>query len=244
MNLQGVKSAVVVGASSGIGRELVLELARLGVSVCAVARRQTNLEELVAAYPKLVTMLVHDVTDYGAVPDAVQQAAFSAGGLDLVIYCSGVMPTVGFHEYNFDKDKQMVDVNVLGLVAWFDAAASRMEQTKHGRLVCVGSRAGARGLGSMPGYAATKAFQHSYMESLRNRLARFGIAVVTVKPGPVDTEMTSHLAIPGKMDAGVAARKILGCSHRTGDHYLKFTDRIAAGVIKVFPGYVLRRMKL
>ena len=82
------------------------------------------------------------------------------------------------------------------------------------------------------------------MEALRNRLARYGVAVVTVKPGPTATEMTAHLPQKGMMDARVAAEKIVKLSGRTGEHYLKVTHRVAFAVIKVFPSWLFRRLKV
>ena len=238
------KHAIVVGASSGIGRELVRQLASDGSKVVAVARRADRLEELRSEFPDHVVPVVHDVTEFAEVPFVFQEATKALGGLDLIVYASGVMPEVGWHEFSFAKDREMVDVNVLGLVAWVNAAADRMQNTKHGSIVAIGSVAGDRGRSKQPVYNASKAFVATYMEAIRNRLARYGVKVVTVKPGPVQTEMTASLHIKGAMPADVAAAKILAASDKTGEHYLKLTHRIVFYVLKRVPSPIFRRLKI
>lgn len=239
-----LKSAIVVGASSGIGREVVRVLAGQGIQVCAIARRSDRLKELEGEFPGKVFGLVNDVTATETVPTAFAEAARLAGGADLVLYASGVMPPVEWTEFGTEKDLAMVRTNLDGLVAWMNEAATRAQNTHHGRLVCIGSVAGDRGRGGQPVYNACKAFQATYMEALRNRLARYGVAVVTVKPGPVATEMTAHLPSKGMMDAREAAEKIVALSGRTGEHYLKLSHRVIFGVIKVFPSWLFRKLKV
>src|SRR5947209_2873417 len=99
------KHAIVVGASSGIGAELVMQLADQGTRVAAVARRGDKLEAIAAKYPELVLTFTHDVTCYDEVPALFQEITRQLGGLDLVIYSAGVMPEVDTDEFNFEKDR-------------------------------------------------------------------------------------------------------------------------------------------
>ena len=137
--------AIVIGASSGIGAELVRQLAAEGTRVAAIARRGEKLQALANELGDKVLPYEHDVTNYEAVPTLFQKVTKELGGLDLVIYAAGVMPQVGHSEYDFDKDKQMIEVNLLGAIAWLDQAAIRFENTKHGSIVGIGSVAGDRG---------------------------------------------------------------------------------------------------
>jgi len=242
--MESYRFAIVIGASSGIGAELVELLANQGCRVAAVARRTDRLTELASRYPGKVLPYTHDVTNYEEVPPLFQEVTQVLGGLDLVIYASGVMPEVGFNEFDFAKDRAMVEVNLLGAISWLDEAANRMQQTRHGCIVGIGSRGGDRGFGSMPVYSTTKAALATYLEALRNRVARYGVRVVTVKPGPVATEMTAHLHLKGMLSAHAAARRILAVSFKTGEHYLKFSDRCICAVIRVFPSFLFRRLKL
>jgi NADP-dependent 3-hydroxy acid dehydrogenase YdfG len=237
------KMAIVVGASSGVGSEIVALLAQQGCRVAAVARREDRLQALAEQYPKNVLPFVHDVRDTAAIPALFQEIARQLGGLDLIVYASGVMPEVGFQEFDFEKDRQMVEVNLLGCIAWLNEAASRMQQTKHGCILAIGSRAGERGLGSMPVYASTKAAVATYMEALRNRVGSLGVRVVTVKPGPIDTEMTASLNLKGMMPAQAAAERILELSARNGELYMKFSDRVICAILRAVPSPILRRLK-
>src|SRR5207253_6529779 len=95
------KHAIVIGASSGIGEALVLELAKQGVSVALVARRKEELQRVSQNAAARCTgtdihfpIFVHDVTSYAEVPVLFQEITRQLGGLDLVIYNSGIMPPV------------------------------------------------------------------------------------------------------------------------------------------------------
>lgn len=235
--------AIVVGASSGIGREIARQLAEQGTQVVAIARRADRLAELAASSPKVIP-LEHDVTDYDAVPAAFQEATRRLGGLDLIVYASGVMPEVGPHEYDFAKDRVMIEVNVLGAMAWLDQAAIRFEGTKSGTIIGIGSVAGDRGRAGQPAYNTSKAALATYLEALRNRLGKQGIRVVTIKPGPTETEMTAHLAMKGMMSPQDVARITLAKAGRTGEHYVKLTHRVIFAVIRLIPSGIFRKLPL
>ena len=238
------KHAIIVGASSGIGREIAVQLAEQGTKVAALARRIDRLEDLAKQFEGKILPFEHDVTDYDSVPEAFQNVTKELGGLDLIVYASGVMPEVGFHEYNFEKDKSMIDVNLLGAIAWINQAAERMENTRHGSIVAIGSVAGERGRSGQPVYNTTKAALHTYMEAIRNRIARYGVKVVTIKPGPTNTEMIQHLHFKGAMPVDQAATKIIKLSDKTGEHFLKPTHAIAFFIIRNFPSWLFRKLKV
>lgn len=227
-----------------MGAELVRLLAASGAKVAAIARRQDRLEALAAQYPGQVFAFAHDVKTCDEVPALFEEATKQIGGFDLIVYASGVMPDVGWHEYNFCKDKEMVEVNLLGAIAWLNQAAIRLENTRHGSIVAVGSVAGDRGRAGQPVYNTTKAALTTYMEALRNRLARYGVRVVTVKPGPTETEMTEHLHLKGTMRAEDAARRILALADKTGEHYLKPTHAVAFAIIRNIPSWLFRKLKI
>lgn len=219
--------------------ELVKQLTATGCKVAGVARRAERLEGM----PNVLAFK-HDVTNYDEVPGLFQEITKELGGLDLIIYASGVMPAVGAHEYDFAKDKQMIDVNVLGCIAWMNQAAIRFENTKAGSMVAIGSVAGDRGRSGQPVYNASKAFVSSYMEALRNRVARYGVKVVTIKPGPTKTEMTDGLHMRGAMDPAKVAGVILHKSQKTGEHYVKLGHRVAFWVIKRIPSPLFRKLHI
>ena len=108
----------------------------------------------------------------------------------MLIYAAGVMPEVVEGEYDFAKDRSMIEVNLLGAMAWMNPAAAFFEAQRRGTIAGISSIAGERGRRGNPGYCTSKAALSTYLESLRNRLSRYGVNVVTIKPGFVDTAMT------------------------------------------------------
>lgn len=238
------QKAIIVGASSGIGAELVKLLARGGSKVAAVARRKDRLDELKKEVPDRILVFEHDVTDFEAVPGLFQDITKQLEGLDLIVYSAGAMPEVGRNEYDFKKDKQIVDVNLLGCIAWMNQAAIRFENTRSGTMVALGSVAGDRGRAGQPVYNTSKAAVATYMEALRNRLAKVGVKVATIKPGPTRTEMTSHLDTRSMMSPRDVAMAILAKSRTTGEHYVKLSHRLIFYVLKRIPSPVFRRLEL
>jgi decaprenylphospho-beta-D-erythro-pentofuranosid-2-ulose 2-reductase len=228
--------AIVVGGSSGIGRVLALQLAATGCQVASLARRGEPLGEGVRTY-------IHDVTDYDTIPALFQQICLDLGGLDLLIYASGVMPAVGPDEFCFEKDKLMVEVNILGAVAWCNEAAQRFGQAGGGTIVGIGSVAGDRGRAPKPVYGATKAFFECYLESLRNRVGTQGVRVVTIKPGPTDTPMAvDHVG--AKFPVADAARLILSAARAgRGVVYVPGKLKLIFAVLKALPSPIMQRLK-
>lgn len=233
------KHAIVVGASSGIGLELVKQLAASGCKVAGVARHAERLAGMANVLP-----FAHDVTMYGEIPALFQRITQELGGLDLIIYSAGVMPAVGPQEYCFEKDRQMVEVNLLGCIGWMNQAAIRFGNTKSGSMVAIGSVAGDRGRSGQPVYNTTKAAMATYMEAVRNRIARHGVKVVTIKPGPTRTPMTESLHLRGAMDPAKVAAFILRKSGKTGEHYVRFSHRAIFYVIKRIPSPIFRKLHL
>jgi len=234
--------AIVVGASSGLGRAIALHLAQAGSTVVAVARRGDRLRELADSSPGRILPLVHDVTRTEEAARAFADACRMAGGLDLIVYSAGFMPTVGATEFNTEKDLRIFAVNVLGAIAWLNQAAERFQQAGQGAIVGIGSVAGDRGRRGQPAYNASKAALHAYLEALRNRLYARGVSVATFKPGPMRTEMTAHLSLRNAMDPEVAAAKILAKAHVSGEHYLSLSHRFVFAVLRNLPSSVFRRL--
>ncbi len=238
------KYAIVVGASSGIGAEIARQLAAGGCRVALVARRETELAKLAAELDAL--KYVHDVTCGEEVPALFQQICRDLGELDLIVYAAGIMPRIAEDEYSFELDRRMIEVNVLGAVAWLNEAAQRFGRGGAGTIVGISSVAGDRGRRGMPVYGASKAALNTYLESLRNRVGRFGVDVVTIKPGPVDTPMTQGLSkLPMLISAPEAARQILrAAARRANTAYIPWKWRPIMFVLRHVPSFIFKRMNL
>lgn len=194
------RRAVVVGASSGIGAALAQKLAREGYSVALLARREKHLKALCEEINKTsgeirARYYVHDVTDYIAIPDLLQRVVADLGGLDLFIYNTGIQNMVRLDEFNFDADREMLEINTIGALAWLNPVAAMFQSLKTGHIVGISSVAGDRGRVGAPAYNTSKAALTTYLEALRNRLTRSGVTVLTVKPGFVETDIL-HAAGP------------------------------------------------
>ncbi len=192
--LQPRPRALIVGASSGMGAELARRLGREGYSVALVARRKAPLAALRAeidrsAGEKRALTYVHDVRRYDQVPALLRRIVADLGGLDVVIYAAGVNYPPGMTSYNFKQDREMLETNLIGAFAWLDPIAAMFQSAGRGQIVGISSVAGDRGRVGNPGYNTSKAGLTTYLESLRNRLTRRGVNVLTVKPGFVKTDM-------------------------------------------------------
>jgi len=217
---QAFRHAIVIGASSGMGAEMARQLATQGCRVALVARREAELRVLADSLngpdgePRAL-WYAHDVHCYAEVPALFQQICRDLGGLDLLVYAAGVMPRITDDEYTFDKDRAMIEVNVLGAIAWINEAAQRFQADGRGTIVGIASVAGDRGRRGQPVYCTSKAALDTYLEAIRNRVGRSGVRVVTIKPGPVDTPMTRGLdKLPLLIPADEAARQILAAAAR------------------------------
>ncbi len=186
--------AVIVGASSGIGEALARRLAREGYRLALVARRGDRLDRLCAEINAggEARAYVHDVRAYAEAATVMQDILRDFGRVDALIYSAGTQSAVRLDEYDFDKDRPMIEVNLLGALAWLNPAALLFERQGSGQIVGVSSVAGDRGRVGAPAYNAGKAGLATYLEALRNRLSRRGVNVLTVKPGMVATEMLKN----------------------------------------------------
>lgn len=237
------KHAIVIGASSGIGRELVRQLAASGTRVAAVARRRDLLEALKSESPENILIFTHDVSNHDEAEPLFLQMTQDLGGLDLFVYSSGVMPQVEPTEFNFEKDRQTVEVNITGATLWCNLAAQRFQNAKYGTIIGLGSVAGERGRFGYPVYNASKAYFATYLEALRNRLSGSGVKVITIKPGPVETEMTKHLSM-NKMPVETAAKIIISRIGSNGEYFLAFPHKIIFGIIRNIPSFLFRKIKI
>jgi len=243
------KQALILGASSGIGEAMALALARSGAAVALVARREEQLAAVEAAARQAgasaVHAYVHDVTAYDEVAEMFERVVRDLGGLDLVVYAAGVMPETAEGEYSFAKDHAMVATNLLGAMAWFDRAAPHFEAKRAGTLVGISSIAGERGRRGNPGYCTSKAALTTYLEGLRNRLSRYGVNVVTAKPGFVDTAMTRGKAgLFWLVSPAAAAERILSLARRgsSASGFVPWRWSLVALVVRSLPSFVFRRL--
>jgi short-subunit dehydrogenase len=242
--------AIVVGASSGIGEAIARRLAKPGRTIALLARRQDDLArvaEAVRASGATAAVVTHDVTDTAAVPALFDRLLKEAGGVDLLVYAAGVMPKIDESEYDFAKDRQMIEVNLLGAIAWCDCAAPYFEAQRAGTILGISSIAGERGRRGNPVYTTSKAALTAYLEALRNRLSRYGVSVVTVKPGFVDTAMTKGVGgLLWLISADEAARQSLALAERgrSRQGFVPGRWALVALIVRSIPSFLFRRLNI
>lgn len=187
-------TALITGASSGIGRTLATKLAAEGVHVVVAARRLELLAELAAEITSAggrATTLALDVSDAARVEAEVRALDERVGGLDLVIANAGMGRECWSGKLTWDRCAGTIAVNVSGAVATLVAALPAMVERGHGHIVGISSLAQYRGLPSNAVYAASKAFLSTFLEGVRIDLQGTGVAVTDVRPGFVRTPMTA-----------------------------------------------------
>jgi len=177
-----------------MGAALARKLAKEGYTIALVARRKDKLNALCAEINSSeketrVLAYVHDVAKYDQIPDLLRKIVADIGGLDLLVFMAGVNFPPGLNNYSFEGDRKMIEVNLIGAMAWLTPVAEMFQNAKTGQIVGISSVAGDRGRIGNPGYNTSKAGLTTYLEALRNRLTRHGVNVLTVKPGFVKTEM-------------------------------------------------------
>lgn len=186
------KTALVTGASSGIGAELARIHAERGGNLVLVARRADRLEalkaELEQAHGITAHVIAKDLTDPEAPQQIHDELAARGVQIDYLINNAGFGNGGFFHEQDWARNEAMIKVNVVALAALTRLFAPEMATRGSGRILNVASMAGF-----LPGplqatYYATKAFVVSFSEATNNELAGTGVTVTALCPGPVDTE--------------------------------------------------------
>lgn len=236
--------AIIIGASDGIGAALVRALAARGWRVAALARNAAKLKALAASCPAgAVLYYSHDVSNTDDVRPLFDRITAELGGLDMIHYCAGVMPVVREDEYDIAKDLEIISINCSGAAAWLDCAASLFERKRAGHIVGISSIAGDRGRRGNPGYHASKAWLDTFLESLRNRLAKYGVSVTTIKPGYIDTAMTrGRKGLFWLISADECARRILSaCDSRATVRYVPMRWFWIGFIIKRVPSMIMTR---
>lgn len=238
------KTALITGASSGIGAELARVHAEHGGNLVLLARRQERLEslkaELEGAHGITSHVIVKDLTDPDAATQVYDELASRSVPVDYLVNNAGFGNGGFFHEQDWSRNEAMIQVNVLALAALTRVFVPDMISRGSGRILNVASMAGF-----LPGplqavYYATKAFVVSFSEAIGNELSGTGITVTALCPGPVDTEFIeqANLRKAKGFARPVSARGVAQAGY---DAMLKGQPIIVPGAVnKLIIGLLLR----
>lgn len=242
-----MRRVIITGASSGIGAALARQYAAAGtVTLGLIARREAALHELAAQLSAQSQIFPLDVRDSAAMRAAADAFIARHGSPDIVIANAGVSTgTLTEFPEDLAAFKDVLDINVLGMVNTFQPYIAAMRAAGRGTLVGIASVAGYRGLPGAAAYSASKAAGISYLESLRVELRGSGIKVVTICPGYIATPMTARnpYPMPFILSADAAARIMLKIidSGRTFA-VIPWQMALVARVLRVLPNWLYDRL--
>jgi short-subunit dehydrogenase len=238
-----VKKAVIIGASSGIGRELALVLSRHGYSVCATARRINLLESLGSDLSPGFLVRKMDVTDTASSIETFKAISTDLGRIDLVVISAGT--GLVDEDLPWANDKETIAVNVTGFTAIANTAYHQFRQQGLGHLVGISSLSALRGGAAAPAYNASKAFVSSYLQGLRQKIAKLGIPVYVtdIRPGFVDTAMAKGEGLFWVQSPQLAAEQIYRAIQKKRNvAYITKRWRLVAWLLKVLPDAIYNKI--
>jgi len=190
-----MKRVLILGATSAIAIEVARCYAAEGASLVLAARNGAHLEtvrgDLMSRGAKAVATIEGDLAALPTIDAAFDQALKAFDGLDVVFLAYGILGNPADCRRTTAALQQVLEVNFTSAACWLSLCASYFERERRGTIAAIGSVAGDRGRKSNYEYGASKAALERFLQGLRNRLFSHGVRVVTIKPGFVDTPMTS-----------------------------------------------------
>jgi 3-oxoacyl-[acyl-carrier protein] reductase len=189
ISLEGA-TAVVTGASRGIGRGIATLFSEAGANVVLFARTQTALEHLAASLaPERTIVVAGDVTSASDLERAVSAAVDRFGRLDVFCHNAGIYPEAVIEEVNLDQWHHVMDTNLTSTFLAVKACIPVMRAQDYGRIVLISSITGSRvGYPGLAAYSATKAGMSGFMRTAALELAPFHVTINSIEPGSIRTE--------------------------------------------------------
>lgn len=237
-----MKKIIIIGATSGIGREMAKIYARAGNLVGVTGRRNELLHSLQLESPDNIIIECFDVTGNENIVH-LDNLVKKMNGLDILIYNAGYGDVS--EKVDWGIDKRTVETNVKGFIEIVDHAFNYFQQQSHGQLVTTSSIASIRGSSYAPAYSASKAFQSTYFEGLYMKLKRMksSIFVTDIQPGFIDTKMAKAekrfwVAPPLK----AATQIVHAIEKKKWRAYITHRWWIIAKIMKWVPGFIYHRV--
>jgi 3-oxoacyl-[acyl-carrier protein] reductase len=198
MKLQG-KTALVTGASRGIGKAIAFELAKHGIKrLLILARNQQRLAEMAIDLQLLgveVIPLVVDLTDRVQIDVAISKAWRDYGQIHLLVNCAGVAHQTPFLQSKLPQVQEEIAINLIGMYTVTRLIARRMVSQREGTIVNVASLMGKVAAPTMSTYSATKFAILGFTQALRGELATHNVKVISLLPTLTDTDMVRDMSL-------------------------------------------------
>lgn len=234
---------VIIGATSGIGKALLMKYANADNRIGIVGRRANLLDELCLKYPSKTITAKADTTNLEEIEQAIYALHKELKHIDLAIICSGTGDINATLDYTIERPT--IDTNVIGWTFVIDMFYHIFEQQGHGHLVAITSAGGLRGEPMAPAYSASKAYQINYMEALRKKAYKSGrlIAVTDIRPGLVDTAMAKGEGLFWVMPVEKVANQIVAAIRKKKTQaYVTKRWHLLAIINKGIPYFLYKRM--
>lgn len=245
-----MRKILIVGATSAIAEAVARLFAAQGDALYLVARRPEALEAIAADLRVRGAAGVHaEVMDANAIERhaaLLADADAALGGLDTVLVAHGSLPDQAAAQQSVELALRELQTNALSVIALLTLVANRFEAQRFGTIAVISSVAGDRGRRSNYLYGTAKAAVSTFLSGLRQRLHRAGVAVVTIKPGFVDTPMTRDFP-KGPLWAKperVARDIVRALERRQTVLYTPGFWRLVMTLIKAVPEAVFKRLSL
>jgi len=245
-----MKKIIIVGATSAIAEAAARIWSKSGNQLFLVARNQDKLEAIAADLRtkgcQKVETYVMDANDFNQHLPMLDAAEQALNGFDTALIAHGTLSDQTACQQSVELTLQEINTNALSAIALLTHIANRFEQQKHGTIAVISSVAGDRGRQSNYVYGSAKAMVTAFTSGLRQRLYKSGVAVVTIKPGFVDTPMTAEFkkgflwASPEK----VAANIVRACNKNCDIVYTPWFWSWIMRIIKAIPEGIFKRISL
>lgn len=191
-NPKSTKTALITGASSGLGKIFAFQLAKMGYNLFLVSRNETGLkeikEELETNYNIEVKFYIHDLSDMVELKKLTDEVI----KIDLLINGAGFGLFGNFTETDTDKELNMIDLNIKGLYYLTKIYAKRMQQQKVGGIINIASTAAFQPIPGFGVYAASKSFVLNLTLALAKELKSHGVRIMALCPGPTKTNFWTN----------------------------------------------------
>jgi short-subunit dehydrogenase len=240
MDKNSTRRAIVIGASSGIGREVAKLLMKDGWTIGVAARRVDMLKELDATAVEQIDVTKEDATE------RLQALISRLGGMDLLFYASGIGKQN--RELKEDIELATIQTNGMGFTRIIGEAYRYFAAQGYGHIAAITSIAGTKGLGPAPSYSATKAMQNVYLQALEQQAMTRGLNIhfTDIRPGFVDTALLSgdfHYPMMLKPEK-VAKEIIYAINHHRHIQVIDWKYRLLTPLWRRIPRWVWRRIRL
>ncbi len=245
-----MRRVLIVGATSAIAAATARLFAADGDAFFLVARNKERLQsvadDLRVRSGNQVETATFDLTDYATHAGLVGQAEAALCELDIVLIAHGTLPNQKACEASFEETRRQIEINALSVISLLTHLANHFVHQGHGTIVVISSVAGDRGRQSNYVYGSAKAMVTNFLQGLRNRLHPAGVHVLTVKPGFVDTPMTSEFpkgalwASPEQIARGIYR----GIEQHKNVVYVPGFWRLVMRVIREIPEPIFKRLNL